>query len=196
MPQRDATSLPPAGVCRWRRHDRRVPLTPFVSACRPVLLLVIALDETNDVVLPGGLVSMVETHLACYFEHLIAGRAAASIQADNLVRSQRWWWPGIYSSSTCLCCLRRRPQHGPALRTPAPVRTACSFLRIAAESHPCTFNVCCCFPCGHAPPTSRAVTVHPPTAGAGVMCIDGGGARGISALVLMKRMVCQGRRWC
>jgi patatin-like phospholipase/acyl hydrolase len=30
--------------------------------------------------------------------------------------------------------------------------------------------------------------VHPPTAGAGILCIDGGGTRGIVPLVLMKRI--------
>lgn len=30
--------------------------------------------------------------------------------------------------------------------------------------------------------------VHPPTSGAGILCIDGGGARGILPLKLMKRI--------
>ena len=32
------------------------------------------------------------------------------------------------------------------------------------------------------------VRVHPPTAGVGVLCIDGGGARGVVPLKLMKRI--------
>ncbi|KAH8722389.1 hypothetical protein GQ44DRAFT_775069 [Phaeosphaeriaceae sp. PMI808] len=32
-----------------------------------------------------------------------------------------------------------------------------------------------------------AVRVHPPTAGAGVICMDGGGTRGIVPLIHMKR---------
>jgi patatin-like phospholipase/acyl hydrolase len=37
-------------------------------------------------------------------------------------------------------------------------------------------------------PQGLMVKVHPPTAGAGVLCIDGGGARGIVPLKLMKRI--------
>jgi hypothetical protein len=71
---------------------------------------VIELDETNNVVLRSGLVSMVKAQLARYFEQLVAGKATASIYANNLTRFQRWW-PGIQSNSTCLCYLRRRSQH-------------------------------------------------------------------------------------
>ena len=129
---------------------------------------------------------MVETHLARYFEQLVAGRAAASIHADNLARFQRWW-PGIYSSSTCFCCLDRRPQH------PLPcghcICENCVLVFVdRSEDDPWTFKVRRCLLCGHAPPAPIAVRVHPPTAGAGVVCIDGGGARGISALVLMRRI--------
>jgi patatin-like phospholipase/acyl hydrolase len=35
-------------------------------------------------------------------------------------------------------------------------------------------------------PNDITVKVHPPTAGVGVLCIDGGGTRGIVPLMLMK----------
>jgi patatin-like phospholipase/acyl hydrolase len=37
-------------------------------------------------------------------------------------------------------------------------------------------------------PEELKVKVHPPTAGVGVLCIDGGGARGVIPLKLMKRI--------
>ncbi|KAF2818135.1 FabD/lysophospholipase-like protein [Ophiobolus disseminans] len=163
----------------------------FDAIYRPALLRmsaarVIALAETNDVILRSGLISMVETHLARYFEQLVAGRAAACIHADNLARFQPWW-PGIQSSSTCLCCLRRRPQYG--LPCGHCICENCILVFAdRSDDDPWTLKVRQCFLCGHAPPVPVAVRVHPPTAGAGVMCIDGGGARGISALVLMKRI--------
>lgn len=148
---------------------------------------VIPLDETNDVVLRSGLVSMVETRLARYFKQLVAGRAAASIHADNLARFQRWW-PGILSSSTCFCCLRRRPQP-PALPCGHCICENCVLVFAdRSDDDPWNLEVRRCFLCAHAPPAPVTIRVHPPTSGAGIVCIDGGGARGISALVLMKRI--------
>ena len=158
---------------------------------RPALLqaseaCVIALEDTDKVVPANDLLGMVETHLARYFGQLVAGRAAARIHTDNLARF-RSRWLGIYSSSTCLCCLRRRPQHG--LPCGHCICENCVLVFADRnENDPWMFDVHSCFLCGQIPPVSIAVRIHPPTAGAGVVCIDGGGARGISALVLMKRI--------
>jgi patatin-like phospholipase/acyl hydrolase len=37
-------------------------------------------------------------------------------------------------------------------------------------------------------PEELTMKVHPPTAGVGVLCIDGGGTRGVVPLKLMKRI--------
>ena len=148
---------------------------------------VAASEETDHVVLEGGLADLVVDHLVRYFEQLVGGEAAADIHRDNLARFQSRWH-GIESSSTCLCCLRRRPQ---------PPRLPCGHLVCENcvvvfgdrnDDDPWTFNIRHCFLCGQAPPSDVAVRVHPPTAGAGVLCIDGGGTRGIVPLVLMKRI--------
>lgn len=193
-------SYPPGAHCtsstpsqRTRANSRLVfdCKDIFNALYRPALLQVsearvIAFDETNDVVLRSGMVNMVETHFTRYFEQLIAGRAAASIHADNLARFQRWW-PSIQSSSTCLCCLRRRPQHGLPCGHCFSENCVVVFGN-RSDDDPWTFNVHRCFLCGQAPPTHVAVKVHPPTAGVGIVCLDGGGTRGIGSLVLMKRI--------
>jgi hypothetical protein len=45
-----------------------------------------------------------------------------------------------------------------------------------------------CFLCGEDMPEEVAIKVHPPTAGVGILCIDGGGARGALPLKIMKRI--------
>ena len=50
------------------------------------------------------------------------------------------------------------------------------------------FRVPHCFLCGTKMSDEVVVRVHPPTAGVGVLCIDGGGIRGIVPLKLMERI--------
>lgn len=163
----------------------------FDALYRPALLevskaRVFALYKINDFVLRSGLVSMVETHLASYFQQLIAGREAASIHAGNLARFQQRW-PGIVGNSTCFCCLRRRPQY--LLPCGHCICENCLIVFVDRNKDDSwTFEVRNCLLCGHSLLNPIAIKVHPPTAGAGIVCINGGGARGISALVLMKRI--------
>ena len=58
----------------------------------------------------------------------------------------------------------------------------------SSDEDPCVFNVRCCLLCRQETPSAIAIRVHPPTAGAGILCIDGGGTRGIVPLMLMKRI--------
>ena len=145
-----------------------------------------AFSETNDVILQSGLITMVEGHLVRYFEQLVSGKAAADIHRDNLACFKDQWLH-IQSSNTCLCCLRRRPQYG--LPCGHCICENCVLIfGEADENDPWTFTVSCCFLCGRATPSEVMIKVHPPTAGAGVLCIDGGGTRGIVPLVLMKQI--------
>ncbi|PSN59220.1 phospholipase [Corynespora cassiicola Philippines] len=151
---------------------------------------VLALRETNDVILRSGLVDMVEAHLRRYFEQLAGGGTAADVHRSHLARLQGWWH-GVQSSSTCLCCLRRRPQYGLPCGHSFCENCVVVFGDNSGDDSgddPWAFTVRRCFLCGQAPPTDMVVRVHPPTAGAGVLCIDGGGTRGIVPLVLMRRI--------
>lgn len=147
---------------------------------------VIDLKGTKNVVLRSGLISMVEKNFLRCFERFVGGETAVDIHRSNLARLQGWWHD-IQSSSTCLCCLRRRPQYD--LPCGHCISENCVVVfGDRSEKDPWLFYIARCFLCGKAPSTRKAVRVHPSTAGAGVLCIDGGGTRGIVPLVLMKRI--------
>jgi hypothetical protein len=50
------------------------------------------------------------------------------------------------------------------------------------------FKIRDCFLCGAEMLKEVVVRVHPPTAGAGVLCIDGGGTRGVEPLKQLKKI--------
>ncbi|KAF1965189.1 FabD/lysophospholipase-like protein [Bimuria novae-zelandiae CBS 107.79] len=155
------------------------PKTVFDTLYRDVFCKVskartIAFKESNDIILRSGFINMVETNLICYFQQYISdnGKSAVEIHRSNLIRFQHRW-RCIQSSSTCLCCLRRRPQY----------------------HLPCGHCICencvivlgdCCEDDPWEMPNDITVRTTPPTAGVGVLCIDGGGTRGIIPLTVMK----------
>jgi hypothetical protein len=149
---------------------------------------VIALEQSKDVILRSGLIKMVETHLLRYFEQFIHsdGESATEIHRSNLTCFEDRW-RDIQSSSTCLCCLRRRPQY--CLPCGHCICENCiTVFGDCCEDDPWIFKVHHCLLCGQKMPNDITVKVHPPTAGVGVLCIDGGGTRGIVPLMLMKRI--------
>jgi len=147
---------------------------------------VMAFDESKDVVLRGGFIGLIENHFVDYFNRCLQGtqRSSADIHREN-TKSFQEQWQSIYSTSTCLCCLRRRPQYSFSCG-----HCICEHCVIVFGStcpdDPWLVEVRECFLCGIKTPSKVVVKLHPPTAGIGVLCIDGGGVRGIMPLKLMK----------
>ena len=144
-----------------------------------------AFDQTDDFLLRSGLIKLVEKNFVRYFrDHASGAKSAADIHSDNLVRLQDRWGD-IRSTNTCLCCLRRRPQY--SLPCGHCVSENCVVVfGSRCEDDPWMFRLGECFLCKQKTPSDVEVRVRPPTAGVGVLCIDGGGARGIIPLAVMK----------
>jgi hypothetical protein len=143
-------------------------------------------QENNECHLRTCVTTMVEEHFLHYFGRFTRGEAAVDIHRSNL-SCFRDRWPDIQSNTTCLCCVRRRPQYG--LPCGHCICENCVVVfGDGSDNDPWVFVIRYCFLCGQETPSEIAVRVHPPTAGAGVLCIDGGGTRGIVPLVLMKRI--------
>ena len=145
----------------------------------------IAFEQTDDFLLRSGLIGLVEQSFVRYFDDYATGqKSAIDIHSQNLARFQDRW-SGITSTNTCLCCLRRRPQY----RLPCGhcVSENCAVVfGSRCEDDAWVFRLRECFLCKQRPPNDIEVRVQPPTAGVGVLCIDGGGTRGIIPLAAMQ----------
>ncbi|KAF8856244.1 FabD/lysophospholipase-like protein [Acephala macrosclerotiorum] len=147
---------------------------------------VITFDGSPDIILRSGFVKRVENRLRVFWEQSICQGTPSSDLHRRTLRSFEDRWRNIQSSSTCLSCLRRRPQYG----LPCGHIVCENCVLVFGESYandPWTFNVPCCLLCG-AESREVVVKVHPPTAGAGILCIDGGGTRGVLPLKSLKRI--------
>lgn len=149
---------------------------------------IIAFEETNDVILRSGLINTTRNHFVGCFEQLIrnAGESSVEIHMSTIKRFQDQW-ANIQSSATCLICLHRRPQY--SFHCKHSICETCVVL--FGERSPddeSIFKTRHCFLCGLEMLNEVTVKVHPPTAGVGVLCIDGGGSRGIIPLQILKRI--------
>lgn len=131
-------------------------------------------------------VEAVQIHLNRYFQQYQHGGEnddPADLHSFNFIQF-RHILQNMRSSNTCLCCLRRRPQY--CLPCGHFICENCVIVFGDSTEEAYVFNVSRCFLCGQKPKEVVAVRVRPPTAGAGFLCLDGGGTRGIIQLTIMK----------
>lgn len=147
-----------------------------------------AFEGCDDVILRSGFIKLVERRLLEYFMLFSQSRAnsSAEIHRQNLDYF-RGWWRNVRSDSTCFTCLRRRPQYKQHCGH-SVCQTCVVNFGDQNKDDPWEFHIRQCFLCKTTMPEEVVVKVHPPTTGAGILCIDGGGVRGIIPLMLMKRI--------
>lgn len=92
-------------------------------------------------------------------------------------RNKRQWLSTMGSNKTCFVCLRRRPEYGLPCSHWLCVSCVKDF-GDQSDQNPDKFFVTRCFLCSE--PCDLVVLDRPPTAGVGLLCLDGGGVRGIA----------------
>ncbi|KAH6956055.1 hypothetical protein BKA56DRAFT_737905 [Ilyonectria sp. MPI-CAGE-AT-0026] len=111
-----------------------------------------------------------------------SGEPAVALHAKSYRKYQDQWL-SLRTRNTCLLCIRRVPQY--ELRCGHSICEHC--VRVfghASEEGPRFFAVPPCFLCGAY--AGLHMRVRPPTAGVGVLCIDGGGVRGIIPTTILE----------
>ncbi|PGG99141.1 hypothetical protein AJ80_09405 [Polytolypa hystricis UAMH7299] len=144
-----------------------------------------SVNSTGSVVL---LSTLVERHMIRLFSHLHEYETSAHLHRANLSK-QRCDWSSFRSNKTCLYCLRSRPRE--LLSCGHKVCDTC--IRRHGEEAPGVeekFYIPRCVLCQ----TEGSLTaiLQPMTASMSILCIDGGGARGIIPLEfigLMQEMI-------
>jgi hypothetical protein len=129
----------------------------------------------------------VQTCFEGFAEALFRGsRCAAEIHAENVSRHQPLW-NEISDEATCLTCLHHAPVY------PLPCRhdickVCVQVFGEASEGDDSEFIIKHCLLCQSKMPEGLLIRIHPPTAGVGVLCIDGGGVKGAMPLGILKRL--------
>ncbi|KAH7110494.1 hypothetical protein EDB81DRAFT_672123 [Dactylonectria macrodidyma] len=111
-----------------------------------------------------------------------SGEPAVALHAKSYHKYQDQWL-SLRTRNTCLLCIQRVPQYELPCR-----HSSCEHcVRVfghASEEGPRFFAVLHCFLCGA--DAGLHVRIRPPTSGVGVLCIDGGGVRGIIPTTILE----------
>jgi len=166
---------------------------------------VISFDGYKEIILRSGFITKIEKFFEQYTERFLNEKLpSAEIHRANLQLYQDRWH-GIKSNNTCLSCLRRRPQH--KLYCGHEICENCVIIfGKRSTNDPWVFEIDECFLCGESmvlnspevqlkkesgleiENTVLIIRIHPPTAGVGILCVDGGGIRATAPLGFMKRI--------
>jgi len=122
----------------------------------------------------------IKRHLATYFVDMTLGKPAAQVHREN-VGGLGIPWLLLQSNSTCLWCLRRKPEN--TLSCGHAICNVC--VRIYGDEMPimdCQYHIGTCLLCRSG---NRTVRLKPFPAGERILAIDGGGTRGVIPLDIM-----------
>ncbi|KAM9873298.1 hypothetical protein VDGL01_12624, partial [Verticillium dahliae] len=135
----------------------------------------------------NGLIHLVKAHFVGCFSELARHSGSASDIHLRLLRRFKPHWLRIHSSRLCLSCLSHVPQYG----------FSCGHVHCEAcvwdygrpsDDDPWVTLYAQCHLCDTLLREEAVIRRHPPTAGVGVFCLDGGGVRGIVSLEILKRI--------
>ncbi|KAK6700599.1 hypothetical protein SNK05_013429 [Fusarium graminearum] len=133
------------------------------------------MSRSDGLLLPSSLVTSILNHFKNFFNRLKQGEAAASVHRSSLI-AHSGQWAKIKSNNTCFSCLMETPHHKLCCGHWICENCVQTFGESKAED-PYLFSLKHCLLDGEI--IDLIVRVRPPTAGHSILCIDGGGIRGI-----------------
>lgn len=147
----------------------------YQGACTCACKQTVKIDREDGYLLPSALVNAIRDEFIALFNRLGKGEAAVSIHWSVLAAYSDYW-PSIKSNKSCFSCLTQAPQH----KMPCGHWICEDCLQAFGEhdaADPWLFSLKHCLFDGRV--ANLVVRVRPPTAGHSILCIDGGGVRGI-----------------
>ncbi|KAJ9419919.1 acyl transferase/acyl hydrolase/lysophospholipase, partial [Fusarium oxysporum] len=134
-----------------------------------------AVDRNEGHLLPSGLLTSILRGFSCLFNRLKQGEPSKCIHKSVLIdHSDRW--ANIKTYRTCFSCLTRIPRHK-LLCGHWICETCVQMFGVSEPADPYLFSLKNCLLDGDV--VDLVVRIRPPTAGHSILCIDGGGVRGI-----------------
>ncbi|KAF5724646.1 patatin phospholipase [Fusarium mundagurra] len=142
-----------------------------VDACKQAT----AVNRNEEYLLPSGLLASIVREFSHLFNRVNQGESPKDIHKSVLIgHSDRW--TNIKTYRTCFSCLTRIPEH--KLLCGHWICKNCVQMFGASEpADPYLFSLKNCLLDGDV--VDLVVRVRPPTAGHSILCIDGGGVRGV-----------------
>ncbi|KAI0810076.1 acyl transferase/acyl hydrolase/lysophospholipase [Xylaria sp. FL0064] len=142
-------------------------------------------DGEDGVPVLGSFSDCVLANMETFFTQLVEGRTASSVHRAVLARYVEEWRT-IRSSRSCFTCFASTPQYS-LLRCGHSICENCVKIFGRSESYdPWLFYLRRCTLCQA--PADLIVRVRPPTAGHAIVCIDGGGVRGVIPTTVLERI--------
>ena len=148
---------------------------------------VIPFENQDQVLLTAGFVKLVQESFEQLFRNWVQDTRLTAVELHRHTMCRLWdHHRTLHSTRTCLSCQRRAP----SICLPGCMHLVCEncvelFAHRDSETH---FRIRCCFFCGMEMPEDVVVKIHPPTKGVGVVCVDGGGTRGVIPIRAMQRI--------
>ncbi|KAI1541065.1 Patatin [Pyrenophora tritici-repentis] len=158
----------------------------YKGVCHEASRSALSTEQDPSFVLPSTIVKLIQSHFQRRFSDALQSNTStfAAESHKGVLQRACGFWLKLQSRETCLVCLGRRPHIGLPCGHTVCENCICVFGR-ASEEDPCVYHVDRCFLC-ELDAKHKSVRIHPPTAGAGVLSMDGGGVRGILELVFLQ----------
>lgn len=154
----------------------------YKDVCHEAIRAALSTEHELSFVLPSAIVKLIQRHMQRHFaDALQSNTSTFAVQSHkDVLQRARGFWLKLYSRETCLVCIFRKPHLGTLCGHTVCENCVCVFGCPSSED-PCTHHIDRCFLCG-LDTKHKSVRIHPPTAGAAVLSMDGGGVRGILEL--------------